>query len=65
LSYANLQFIDVSEHWRDVNQALDIPPQKKVTEERRKKSSTQKAFSRFVGTIVETTRHMRAAGDLN
>jgi hypothetical protein len=28
-------------------------------------SSTQKAFSRFVGAIVETTRCMRAAGDLN
>jgi hypothetical protein len=23
LSYANLQFIDVSGHWRDVNQALN------------------------------------------
>jgi hypothetical protein len=28
-------------------------------------TSTQKAFSRFVGAIVETTRRMRAAGDLN
>jgi hypothetical protein len=28
-------------------------------------SSTQKAFSRFVGAIMETTRRMRAAGDLN
>jgi hypothetical protein len=28
-------------------------------------SSTQKAFSRFVGAIVETTRRMRASGDLN
>jgi hypothetical protein len=25
----------------------------------------EKAFSRFVGAIVETTRRMRAAGDLN
>jgi hypothetical protein len=25
----------------------------------------QKAFSRFVGAIVETTRRMRAAGDFN
>jgi hypothetical protein len=28
-------------------------------------SSTQKAFSRFVGAIVETTRRLRAEGDLN
>jgi hypothetical protein len=27
--------------------------------------STQKAFSRFVGAIVEMTRRMRAVGDLN
>jgi hypothetical protein len=65
LSYANLQFIDVSGHWRDVNQALDIPPQKEVTDPLLANSNTQKAFSRFVGAIVETTRRMRAAGDLN
>jgi hypothetical protein len=65
LSYANLQFIDVSGHCRDLNQALDIPPQKETVFLKLFLHAATKAVTSIVGAIVETTRRMRAAGDLN